>query len=218
MLKDCFKGGVVLKKMGFILFILSWFIGTGAHASVSDVIKNNEKKEMKSADATVFVFTYRLIREVEKVFQPIIASPQKTMQSLCGFPVVNARQLVYAYAVFYDDIILQDIMAFNKLLNIDHKAVVGPLTAQILQHLKNHRKLMEKARILDLSGDVVKALLMDESFKIDILLSKVGQEISSSVFDTFHEGDMRNLNQVSAKIKNGLKKNCVPHPPTEKLF
>ncbi|MDD9330014.1 MAG: hypothetical protein PV353_06340, partial [Bartonella sp.] len=126
--------------------------------------------------------------------------------------------LVYAYAVFYDDIILQDIMAFNKLLNIDHRTVVGPLTAQILQHLQNHRKLMEKVRILDLSVDVVQALLMDESFKIDILLSKVGKEISSSVFDTFYEGDMRKLNQVSAKIKNGLKKNCVPHPSIEKLF
>ncbi|WP_407965417.1 hypothetical protein [Bartonella sp. C271] len=209
---------MVLKKIGFIIFIFTWFIGTGAQASISDVIKNNEKKEMQSIDATVFIFTYRLMREVEKVFQPIIASPQQAMRSLCGFPVTHSRQLIYAYAVFYDDIILQDIMAFNKSLNIYHRTVVGPLTAQILRHLQNHRKLMEKARILDLSVDVVEALLMDESFKMDILLSKVGKEVSSSVFDTFHEGDMEKLNQVSANIKNGLKKNCVPHPSIKKSF
>ncbi|MCL6229161.1 hypothetical protein [Bartonella bilalgolemii] len=207
-----------MKKIGFIIFIFTWFIGTGAQASISDVIKNNEKKEMQSIDATVFIFTYRLMREVEKFFQPIIASPQQAMRSLCGFPVMHSRQLVYAYAVFYDDIILQDIMAFNKALNIYHRTVIGPLTAQILQHLQNHRKLMEKARILDLSVDVVAALLMDESFKMDILLSRVGKEVSSSVFDTFHEGDMKKLNQVSANIKNGLKKNCVPHPSIEKPF
>ncbi|CBI76947.1 conserved exported protein of unknown function [Bartonella clarridgeiae 73] len=207
-----------MKKIGFIIFIFTWLIGTGVQASVSDVIKNNEKKEMQSVDATVFVFTYRLMREIEKAFQPIIASPQQVMRSLCGFPVMNSRQLVYGYAAFYDDIILQDIMAFNKSLSVHHKSIVGPLTAQILQHLQNHRKLMEKARILDLSVDVVEALLMDESFKMDVLLAKVGTEISSSVFDTFYEVDMKKLNQVSTDIKNGLKKKCVTHPSIEKLF
>ncbi|WP_078719575.1 MULTISPECIES: hypothetical protein [unclassified Bartonella] len=207
-----------MKKVGFIIFIFAWLIEIGTQASVSDVIKNNEKKEMQSVDATVFVFTYRLMREMEKVFQPIIASPKQVMHSLCGFPVMHSRQLVYGYVAFYDDIILQDIMAFNKSLSVHYKSVVGPLTAQILQHLQNHRKLMEKARILDLSVNVVEALLIDESFKMDVLLSKVGTEISSSVFDTFYEVDMRKLNQISADIKSGLKKKCVPYSSIEKLL
>ncbi|ENN90321.1 hypothetical protein [Bartonella bovis] len=207
----------------FVVFIVAWLLGVGVQSSVvqssiTDVIKNNETKEMQSIDATVFVFAYRLMKESEKIFQPMITSPQQTMQSLCGFPVAHSRQLIYQYAAFYDTVLVQNIMAFSKELSLNGTKREGVMTVQILEHLHTHRKLMEKAHILNLSADVVEAFLIDESLKIDILLSKFGADIAALVFDTFHEGDMKQLKNMSEDIKQGLREKCGPDSDLEEQF
>ncbi|WP_102830003.1 hypothetical protein [Bartonella bovis] len=207
----------------FVVFIVAWLLGVGAQSSViqssiTDVIKNNETKEMQSIDATVFVFAYRLMKESEKIFQPMITSPQQTMQSLCGFPVAHSRQLIYQYAAFYDTVLVQNIMAFSKELSLNGTKREGVMTVQILEHLHTHRKLMEKAHILNLSADVVEVFLIDESLKIDILLSKFGADIAALVFDTFHEGDMKQLKNISENIKQGLREKCGPDSDLEEQF
>ncbi|AMG85338.1 hypothetical protein X471_00852 [Bartonella bacilliformis str. Heidi Mejia] len=199
-----------MKKI-IIYFILggAWLLGARAYASVTDIIKHDERKEIHSIDATVFAFTYQLMRKTEKIFQPMIAAPQETMQSLCGFPVPYARQVIYDYAVFHDDKLAQDVMIFSRALSLHGTQIIGPLTKQILQHLRAHRDLMERVHRLDLSADVVQALLMDETFKVDLLLSKVGAEITAAVFDTFHTGDTGKLDNLPDEIKIGLQKRCV---------
>ncbi|WP_343358156.1 hypothetical protein AAJP84_05705 [Bartonella schoenbuchensis] len=213
--------------MRFVVFIVAWLLGgVGAHSSVilssvTDVIKSNETKEMQSIDATVFVFAYRLMKESEKIFQPMITSPQQTIQSLCGFPVAHSRQLIYQYAAFYDTVLEQNIMAFNKELSLNGTKKEGVMTAQILEHLHTHRKLMEKAHILNLSADVVEAFLTDENLKIDVLLSKFGADIAALVFDTFHDADMNHMNQLknmSEDIKQGLREKCGPDSELEEQF
>ncbi|ENN90055.1 hypothetical protein m02_12560 [Bartonella bovis m02] len=173
---------------------------------------------MQSIDATVFVFAYRLMKESEKIFQPMITSPQQTMQSLCGFPVVHSRQLIYQYAAFYDTVLVQNIIAFSKELSLNGTKGEGVMTAQILEHLHIHRKLMEKAHILNLSADVVEAFLIDESLKMDVLLFKFGADIAALVFDTFHEGDMKQLKNMSEDIKQGLREKCGPDSDLEEQF
>ncbi|ALE03162.1 hypothetical protein PU02_0348 [Bartonella ancashensis] len=140
----------------------------------------------------------------------MIAAPKQMMAALCGSPVNNARQLIYQYITSYHDVLVRDIVDFNKMLSFQHTETpkIGPLTEQVLKNLHAYYQIMEKGVLLNLSEDVMVARLADESFKMDLLLSQFGEKITGSVFDTFHEADMTKLALLSEDIKKGLREKC----------
>lgn len=210
----CIDGSKVL----LLLFVLSTFLlstNIVFSQSVSQVINQDSQNDMKSADVTVFVFGYSLLQESDKIIMPMIEDPVESMKRACKKPRHNARQWVYMNAVEQYDNILEEINKLEKSLSINGRAQSGSIGMRIKKALSERRDIMEKARLLDLSSEVVEARLEVNDGIFDKALIETGGTVASSAFDTFRQANTAKIKSVPSDIRKMTEENCLKDPETE---
>ncbi|WP_297322543.1 hypothetical protein [uncultured Bartonella sp.] len=213
-LARCIDGNKVLLPL-FVLAILVLSTNIVFSQSVSQVINQDRQNDMKSADVTVFVFGYSLLQESDKIIMPMIEDPVESMKRACKKPGHNARQWVYMNAVEQYDNILEEIDKLEKSLSINGRAQSGSIGMRIKKALRERRDIMDKARLLDLSSEVVEARLEVNDGIFDKALIETGGTVASSAFDTFRQANTAKIKSVPSDIRKMMEENCQKDPETE---
>lgn len=186
--------------------------------TVSDVIGHDSQNNKKSADVTVFVFAYSMLKESDKVFMPMIEEPSDSMLKTCKKPSHKARQWVYMNIVQQYDHILKEIRQLEKGLSINGRVEPGPVASRMTETLSERRDIMETARALDLSAEVVEVRLENNDAMMDKALIETGDTVATSAFDTFKEANTAKIKSVPDDIKKMLQENCLKDPGGEENF
>ncbi|MHC5305932.1 hypothetical protein [Bartonella sp. LJL80] len=200
------------------LWVMVFAAGSVSAQSVSDVIGQDKQNNSKSADVTVFAFAYSLVKETDKAFLPMIENPAEAMRNACKMPTAKARHWVYMNAVLQYNQILKDIAALEKSLSVSGKAETGPVGTKMLAALAERRGLLETARALDLSSDVVEMRLEANDNAIDMALIEAGDAVASSAFNTFRDVDMAKIKTVPQDIKRLMEQTCMQDPIDDEGF
>lgn len=204
--------GVKLMRLILFLYIILLSMHVSYSQTVSDVIGKDKQNNVESADVTVFAFAYSLFKESDKVLLPMIEDPSNAMRESCKMITPRARQWIYMNAVLHYNRILDDVTVLQKHLSVANKMEVGPVGDKIAKALRERRAIIESARALDLSADVVmERLELNDNF-IDKMLIEAGNYVASSAFNTFREVDITEIKSVSGNIRNLLKNNCKKNP------
>ena len=187
-----------------------------AHSqSIADTINQDKKYNSQSADVTVFAFAYSLLKETDKVLLPMMDDPSASMGKTCKIIKFQARQWIYMNIVIQYNHILSNIKTLEKKLSLSGRAEVGPVTSRLIEDIEDRRGIMENARLLDLSAEIVRERLEDNDASIDKALIGAGDTVASSAFETFHEANIAKIKSVAKDIENSLQQNCQKSP-TEK--
>lgn len=187
-----------------------------AHSqSIADTINQNKKNNSQSADVTVFVFAYSLLKETDKVLLPMLDDPSASIGKTCKIIKYQARQWIYMNIVVQYNHIFSNIKTLEKELSLSGRAEVGPVTSKLIKSLEDRRDIMENARSLDLSVEIVRDRLEDNDASIDKALIGAGGTVASSAFETFHEANTAKIKFITKDIENSLQQNCQKSP-TEK--
>ena len=201
-----------------VLSALLFSISPVFSQSVSEVIGHDSQNNKKSADVTVFVFAYSMLKESDKVFMPMIEEPANNMLKICKKPSRKARQWVYMNIVQQYDHILKEIYQLEKGLSINGKAEPGPVATRMAKTLSERRDMMETARALDLSSEVVEGRMENNDALMDKALIETGDTVASSAFDTFRETNTAKIKSVPQDIEKMLQENCLKDPSGEENF
>lgn len=186
--------------------------------TVSEVIRHDWRDDIKSADVTVFVFAYSLLRESDKILMPMIEDPTSSMTKACKKPSHNARQWVYMNTVQQYNHILEEVEKLEKSLSISGQAEHGSIALRMIKALNERRDMMETARVLDLSSEVVEARLEANDSILDKALIETGDAVASSAYDTFREANTTKIKSVPDDIRKMLEENCLKDPGSEENF
>lgn len=186
--------------------------------TVSDVIGHDSQNNKKSADVTVFVFAYSMLKESDKVFMPMIEEPSNSMLKACKKPPHKARQWVYMNIVQQYDHILKEIQQLEKALSINGRVEIGPVASRMTTTMSERRNMMETARALDLAAEVVEGRLENNDAMMDKALIETGDTVATSAFDTFKEANTAKIKSIPDDIKKMLQENCLKDPDGEENF
>lgn len=201
-----------------LLFIVCVFLTsttTVFSQSVSENSNNDRQNEIKSADVTLFVFGYSLLRESDKVFMPMIEDPMNSMTNICKKPRRNARQWIYMNAVQQYDHILEEVNKLKKSLTGKGRTEIGSIGTGMIKTLKERRDMMETARVLDLSAEVVEIRLETNDAVMDKALIEAGDTVASSAYDTFRKDNTAKIKSVPEDIRKMMEENCLKDPASE---
>ncbi|MBH9987154.1 hypothetical protein H3S84_02555 [Bartonella sp. W8098] len=201
-----------------VLSALLFSISPVFSQSVSEVIGHDSQNNKKSADVTVFVFAYSMLKESDKVFMPMIEEPANSMMKVCKKPTNKAKQWVYMNIVQQYDHILKEVYQLEKGLSINGKAEPGPAASRMTTTLSQRRDMMETARALDLSAEVVEVRMEANDALMDKALIETGDTVASSAFDTFKETNTAKIKSVPQDIGKMLQDNCLKDPGGEENF
>ena len=201
-----------------VLSALLFSISPVFSQSVSEVIGHDSQNNKKSADVTVFVFAYSMLKESDKVFMPMIDEPANSMMKVCKKPTTKAKQWVYMNIVQQYDHILKEVYQLEKGLSINGKAELGPAASRMTTTLSQRRDMMETARALDLSAEVVEVRMEANDALMDKALIETGDTVASSAFDTFKETNTAKIKSVPQDIGKMLQDNCLKDPGGEENF
>ena len=78
--------------------------------------------------------------------------------------------------------------------------------------------MMETARALDLSAEVVEVRMEANDALMDKALIETGDTVASSAFDTFKETNTAKIKSVPQDIGKMLQDNCLKDPGGEENF
>lgn len=206
--------------MRFLLILSALLLSIGPvfSQSISDVIGHDSQNNKKSADVTVFVFAYSMLKESDKVFMPMIDEPANSMMKSCKKPSSKARQWVYMNIVQQYDHILKEVYQLEKGLSINGQADPGPVATRMITTLRQRRDMIETARALDLSAEVVEVRMENNDALMDKALIETGDAVASSAFDTFKETNTAKIKSVPQDIEKILQDNCLKDPTGEENF